>query len=80
MQAKKLVMMANQIAAFFSTQGEARAIPQIAAHIHSNWDPRMRTAIFAHVVAGGAGLEPLARAAIERLMESAPRSPTALPQ
>ena len=67
MRVEKLVMMANQIATFFSTQGEARAVPQIATHIQNFWDPRMRTAIWDHLAAGGAGLDPLARAAVERL-------------
>lgn len=67
MQTKKLVMMANQIAAFFAAQGEERAIPQITKHIESFWDPRMRAAIRAHVAAGGAGLQPLTLAALRRV-------------
>jgi formate dehydrogenase subunit delta len=67
MQPDKLVMMANQIAAFFATQGEARAVPQIADHIEKFWDPRMRRQIATHVARGGAGLSPLALAAIQRL-------------
>jgi len=67
MQIEKLVMMANQIAAFFAVQGEERAVPQIAGHIQKFWDPRMRNAIAAHVAASGAGLNPLARAALETL-------------
>ena len=55
MQPDKLVMMANQIAAFFAVQGEARAVPQIADHVEKFWDPRMRRAILAHV-GGRAGL------------------------
>ncbi len=61
---EKLVMMANQIAAFFAPQGEARAIPQIAAHINSFWDPRMRARIRAYLLSGGTGLDALARAAL----------------
>lgn len=64
MQPEKLVMMANQIARFFAAQGEARAVPQIADHIRQFWDPRMRRAIDAHLASGGAGLEPLAKAAL----------------
>jgi formate dehydrogenase subunit delta len=74
MQPDKLVMMANQIAAFFAAQGEARAVPQIADHIEKFWDPRMRRTILAHVAAGGAGLDPLAKAAIAGL-----RSPSTVP-
>jgi formate dehydrogenase subunit delta len=60
----KLVVQANQIAAFFAPQGEARAVPQIADHIQKFWDPRMRKAMAAHVEAGGAGLHPLALSAL----------------
>ena len=67
MRIEKLVTMANQIAAFFAAQGEERAVPQIAGHIEKFWDPRMRTEISAHLAASGAGLTPLARAAVETL-------------
>jgi formate dehydrogenase subunit delta len=39
---EKLVMMANQIAAFFAAQGEERAVPAIADHMKKFWDPEMR--------------------------------------
>ncbi len=39
---EKLVMMANQIAAFFAAQGEERAVPAVADHIKKFWDPQMR--------------------------------------
>lgn len=67
MQPEKLVMMANQIATFFSVQGEMRAVPQIADHIEKFWDPRMRREIIAFVAGGGAGLDPLAKEAVLRL-------------
>jgi formate dehydrogenase subunit delta len=67
MQPDKLVMMANQIAAFFAAQGEARAVPEIANHIEKFWDPRMRRQILAHVGQGGTGLSPLALAAIAKM-------------
>jgi formate dehydrogenase subunit delta len=66
-QHDKLVMMANQIAKFFEAQGEARAVPQIAKHIEDFWDPRMRRGILEHVEGGGAGLDPLALAALRKL-------------
>jgi formate dehydrogenase subunit delta len=67
MQPEKLVMMANQIAKFFAAQGDARAVPQIADHIRQFWDPRMRRELDAHLARGGAGLDPLARAALAAL-------------
>jgi formate dehydrogenase subunit delta len=73
MQPEKLVMMANQIARFFATQGEQRAVPQIADHIRHFWDPRMRREIAAHVAHGGAGLDPLARTALATIASDAQR-------
>jgi formate dehydrogenase subunit delta len=66
----KLVYMANQIGKFFSSQGEVVAVESIATHIRKFWDPRMRKTILAHLDAGGAGLEPRVRQAIEQLRQS----------
>jgi len=67
MSPDKLVYMANQIGKFFASQGEAQATAGIANHLEKFWDPRMRLAIFAHLEAGGAGLEPRVRQAVEQL-------------
>ena len=68
--ADKLVYMANQIGKFFATQGAAdQAVAGTAAHIRKFWEPRMRAAIFAHLDAGGAGLDPVARQAVESLRQ-----------
>jgi formate dehydrogenase subunit delta len=71
----KLVYMANQIGKFFQNQGHDKAVPGIAEHIRKFWDPRMRRMIFAHLDAGGAGLDPFARDAIESLKQSEQPSP-----
>ena len=63
----KLVYMANQIGKFFVSQGQEHAVAGTADHIKKFWDPRMRAIIFAHLAAGGAGLDPVARAALELL-------------
>jgi formate dehydrogenase subunit delta len=63
----RLVYMANQIAAFFRAQGHDAAVSGIADHVARFWDPSMRKAIFAQLDAGGAGLQPVAREALERL-------------
>jgi formate dehydrogenase subunit delta len=63
----KLVYMANQIGKFFVGQGPEAAVSGTAEHIKKFWDPRMRAAIFTHIEAGGAGLDPNVRVAIERL-------------
>jgi len=67
MSPDKLVYMANQIGKFFANQGEAQAVAGIANHLEKFWDPRMRCTIGAHLDAGGAGLDPLVRRAIESL-------------
>jgi len=73
MSPDKLVYMANQIGKFFTSQGQEQAVAGTANHIKQFWDPRMRDAIFAHLQAGGAGLDPVARLAIERLAASKPK-------
>jgi len=73
MSPDKLVYMANQIGKFFAHQGEEKAIAGIADHLAKFWDPRMRSAILAHLAAGGAGLDPLALKAVESLKETADR-------
>jgi formate dehydrogenase subunit delta len=73
----KLVYMANQIARFFESQGRDKAVAGTADHIKKFWDPRMRAQIVAHIKAGGAGLDPVARTAIEQLPEVKPSPSTA---
>lgn len=63
----KLVYMANQIGKFFVTQGSEKASAATAEHLRKFWDPRMRATIIAHLDAGGAGLDPQARSAVEKL-------------
>jgi formate dehydrogenase subunit delta len=67
MSPDKLVYMANQIGKFFASQGEDKAVPQIADHLVKFWDPRMRMAIVAYLAAGGAGLDAPVRKAVEDL-------------
>jgi formate dehydrogenase subunit delta len=65
-QSERLVHMANQIGHFFHAQG-AGAAAGIEDHLRKFWDPRMRREIVAHLKAGGEGLDPDVRAAVERL-------------
>ena len=55
MSPDRLIYMANQIGKFFESQGPNQAVPD-RRHIRKFWDPRMK-AIFAHLDAGGAGLD-----------------------
>lgn len=64
---EKLIYMANQIARNVAAQGEAQAISAVAAHIRDFWDPRMKSMIFAHLDAGGDGLDPIARTGLSQL-------------
>ena len=63
----RLVYMANQIGKFFQSQGHDKAVPGVAEHIRKFWDPRMLKQIYAHLAAGGAGLDPNVREALESL-------------
>jgi len=67
MEIERLVYMANQIADFFRPYPEDEAVAGVENHLKQFWDPRMRTALVAHVASGGAGLEPLALAAAKNL-------------
>jgi formate dehydrogenase subunit delta len=64
---QKLVYMANQIGKFFTAQDRDMAPDKIAEHLMKFWEPRMRKAILEYVDAGGGGLDPEARAAVEKL-------------
>jgi formate dehydrogenase subunit delta len=63
----RLVYMANQIGKFFQSQGHDKAVSGVADHIKKFWDPRMLAGIYAHLDAGGAGLDPNVREAIALL-------------
>lgn len=63
----KLVYMANQIGIFFRSQGEDTAVAGVTEHLRKFWDPRMREAILRHLDAGGEGLDPIPRQAVEML-------------
>ena len=60
-----LVKMANQIADNFEFHDDAGE--RIADHLQRFWAPSMREKIVAHHVAGAAGLNPTAKAAVQRL-------------
>jgi formate dehydrogenase subunit delta len=64
MEADKLVVMANQIAAFHRRQSGDKAPIEVAAHIERFWEPRMRDAAYAILAAGGEGLTDIAREAL----------------
>lgn len=59
MSIEKLTRMANQIAGFFRSYPEDKALAGIRDHLVAFWTPGMREALLAHVTWGGAGLDPL---------------------
>ncbi len=57
MNVERLVAMANQIGAFFNSQGtREQAVAGIADHLKRFWEPRMLLAIEQHVDSGAEGL------------------------
>jgi formate dehydrogenase subunit delta len=66
----RLVYMANQIGKFFTAQGQEKTVVGVSEHIRKFWDPRMRKQIFAHLDAGGAGLDSDVRRALETLKKA----------
>ena len=75
MSPDKLVYMANQIGKFFRSQDREAAVKGTAEHLTKFWDPRMRTAILAHLKSGGAGIDPLVRQALEQMDKAAAGRP-----
>jgi formate dehydrogenase subunit delta len=63
METRDTVRMANQIATFFSGYGETAAKKEIANHINSFWEPRMRRKLFDVLAHDSADLNPLVVAA-----------------
>lgn len=72
MNRKKLVKMANQIAAFFATEPDHKvAVDGVASHLQRFWEPRMRREILALFDAGGdSGLHPLVVEALQTRRQS----------
>ncbi len=69
MDAGKLVSMINQIATFYRRRPPEQAVSEVALHVEKFWEARMRAAIYAHLDAGGAGLDANARDALVLLRE-----------
>ncbi|MDH3418108.1 MAG: formate dehydrogenase subunit delta [Gammaproteobacteria bacterium] len=59
MKLELLIAMANQIGDFFSPYPPERATEGLRNHLRTYWDPRMRSALLAHIDAGGEGLSEL---------------------
>lgn len=60
----KLVAKANQIAAFFRPYPAAEAAAGVRDHLAAFWTPAMRHLLGLRAAAGGAGLDPIVRAAL----------------
>ena len=67
MSPDKMVHMANQIAAFFTSQPGDDAPNRVAAHLSDFWEPRMRRQLLDHIDAGGAGLDAAGVEAAKRM-------------
>ena len=61
-----LVMMANDIGAYFAGYpSHDEAVAAIEHHLRHFWEPRMRRDLVDYAARGGAGLKPLVREAID---------------
>ncbi|MDX1722294.1 MAG: formate dehydrogenase subunit delta [Pseudomonas sp.] len=71
MNATQLIKMANQIGAFFASQPDPQqGREDFAQHLKRQWDPQMRTALYAHLDAsGGAELSAFVVDAMQALRE-----------
>ncbi|MFT3816826.1 MAG: formate dehydrogenase subunit delta [Rubrivivax sp.] len=66
MDIHNLLQMANRIGQFFESMPDGEeATKEIAVHLRKFWEPRMRSALLAHVDAtGGEGLLPIVGRAV----------------
>jgi len=72
MNVEHLVTMANQIGAFFDSQGtHEQAVAGIANHLRRFWEPRMLVAIEGHVLTGAHGLSDTVIEAVRSLQHHA---------
>ena len=68
MNVEHLTRMVNDIAHYFATDPEhAKGVSGIADHLTRFWDPVMRRQIVEHLDAGGEGLEPMSREAVQQI-------------
>jgi formate dehydrogenase subunit delta len=71
MNIERLVTMANQIGAFFNSQGTRdEAVTAIAGHLKRFWEPRMLSAIFKYVEGGDGELQENVAAAVRSLQKT----------
>lgn len=74
MKIEQLVNMANDIAAFFTSEPEHElAVDGVYNHIKRFWDPRMRKEIISYHQSGGEGLNALLQEALVKLAADQPR-------
>ncbi len=67
MNREHLIRMANQIGTFFESMPERQeALEGIANHIKKFWEPRMRREFLALLEAGGEGVSPIVREALDK--------------
>jgi len=62
-----LIRMANQVAQFFETSPQELGAAEIAKHLQSFWDPRMRRQLQDYARQTEDDLHPLVRMALSRL-------------
>jgi len=66
MDIANLLQMANRIGQFFESMPDGEeASKEIALHLRKFWEPRMRSALLAHLdETGGEGLRPIVKRAV----------------
>lgn len=74
MNTPDLVRMANQIAVHLASYPRDEAVSELADHINSFWEPRMRRAFLDHIAEHKDGLHELVVAAAPAIRRPAPRA------
>jgi formate dehydrogenase subunit delta len=69
-----MIGMANQIAIYFHSYPEDRAVAGVATHIKKFWSPLMRERLYAEIEASAEGVDRLVLAAVEKNLKPAERA------
>ncbi len=67
MRRQDLIRMANQVAQSFESFPVEQGIAEVAGHLRSFWDPRMRRQIVGYAETPGDDFHPLARQAVKHI-------------
>ena len=70
-----MIRMVNQIGTFFKNYGPEEGTKEIATHINSFWEPRMRNQLLDYVATGGKDINQVVMAAMPLVRKPGIKAP-----